>query len=193
MSPRPKNFEENEALDAAMQVFWEKGYEATSIQDLVDRMGINRFSIYESFGNKHELFLSACNQYKELMTEQRLQRLRTGESGMLAIRDFFSMAMKKPTRAGKAKGCLITNSIVELALHDKEAKAICGDFLVRLEDSFHEALKRAKKNKELRSKRSLRELASYLTCFAQGLGVTGKMGNDPAKTRRMIETALLQL
>ncbi len=62
MSPRHKAFDPSTVLNEAVDVFWTQGYEATSVQDLVDHMGINRFSMYDTFGNKHELFMSACHR-----------------------------------------------------------------------------------------------------------------------------------
>ena len=193
MSPTPKQFEEDQALEYAMELFWEKGYEATSIQNLVDHMGINRFSIYENFGSKHELFLSACERYKKIMEERRIRRLREGEAGIEAIRAFFHEAIRAMAEPGGAKGCLMTNSIVELATHDTALKKTGTEFLLMLEDAFHEALKRAKKKQELHSKRNLHELAGYLMSVTQGLGVVGKTNNDSRQLRQVVKIALSQL
>ncbi len=88
--PRQKQFDPDRALGNAMELFWEKGYEATSVQDLVDRMGINRFSMYDTFGSKHQLFMSAINRYQEVLASTVLAELEDSEQGIGSIRACFS-------------------------------------------------------------------------------------------------------
>ena len=88
--PRPKAFDPDDVLHKAMQVFWERGYEATSMQDLVDCMGINRFSLYSTFGDKHQLFLAALARYRDKVVARLVDELEWSDAGLAAIRQFFT-------------------------------------------------------------------------------------------------------
>src|SRR5215831_3253346 len=88
--PRPKAFDPDEALQKAMQVFWERGYAATSVEDLVQRMGINRFSLYSTFGGKHQLFVAALERYRETIVADLVGALEQSAAGRAAIRHFFT-------------------------------------------------------------------------------------------------------
>ena len=107
--PRVKNYNREEMLDKAMELFWEKGYAATSMQSLVDHLGINRFSIYDSFGDKHSLFLAALDRYREIVAESLRTKLNDDTKGIEAIKDYFrAMAADLSTPSGRM-GCLVQN------------------------------------------------------------------------------------
>ena len=114
---RPYEFDRQETLSRAMEVFWEKGYKATSIQDLVDRMGIKRGSIYNTFGDKHALFLAAIEHYGESVTSEMVKVLEAPGPAIENLYKFYSRLLRTP-RENRMKGCLISNTVVELAPHD---------------------------------------------------------------------------
>jgi TetR/AcrR family transcriptional repressor of nem operon len=172
--PRAKEFDPDRALDRAMELFWRKGYEATSIQDLVDRMRINRFSLYQTFGSKHDLYLAALDRYRDEVVGDALAAMEGPEAGLAAIRRYFRNAVEFAASRTGWKGCLMTNSAVELAPHDREAAARVAAHLARLEEVFYRRLLEARSKGELGSERKLRELARYLTGAAQGLAVLSK-------------------
>ena len=149
MSPRAKEFDPDVVLDKAMDLFWEKGYEATSIKNLVDQMGINRFSLYSTFGDKHKLFLSACDRYRGIMEENGLGVLESSDSGLSSIRQYFNDMVDRYTDESGSKGCFMTNSTVELAPHDAEAAETTGAYLFRQQQAFYKALGRAQETGEL--------------------------------------------
>ena len=181
--PRPKEFDPDKALEKAMQVFWRKGYEATSVQDLVDQMGINRFSLYATFGDKHRLFLSALNRYQQKLVSENLRALEHSQEGLQAIRRFFQASVEWALAQKSCQGCLMTNSTVELAAHDKDAAAIVRASLKRIEEAFYKALLRAREKGEIGESQNLRDYARFLTNNAQGLGVLTKVRPD----RRVLE------
>ncbi len=189
MSPRRKQFDPAVALDSAMELFWAQGYEATSVADLVGAMGINRFSLYDTFGDKHELYLAACRRYEELIVE-RLQMFENAPSGLAAIRGFFDlMAKSAGTDAGR-RGCLLVNSAVEKGIHDEAIGAWCRQAGGRMEDALRAALTRAADAGELREGADPRELAAFITTLIQGLVVSIKAGAGTAHVRSVARTAL---
>ena len=111
--PRPREFDPETALEQAVAVFWEKGYEATSVQDLVDRMGVNRCSIYNTFGDKHELFLKALQHYgNKMRAEGPPAQLARSDEGLQAIRDYFAAAIDHFVSPDGVHGCFVINTAV---------------------------------------------------------------------------------
>ncbi len=162
--PRPKAFDPDEALQKAMQVFWERGYEATSVEDLVQRMGLNRFSLYSTFGGKHQLFVAALERYRDTIVADLV-----GELGQFFTRlvDFFASSK------GWC-GCLMTNTAVELAPHDPRVAAKVQAYVVRLEEAFYRVLLQAQSTPQRTTAHAYRDLARFLTGSALGLGVLAK-------------------
>ena len=186
MSPRKKQFDPDEVLEKAMLLFWRQGYEATSVQDLVDHMGINRFSLYDTFGDKHRLFLRAVHRYSELVLARRIAAIEAEPDGLKAIR---VLANYGSTGQG-AKGCLATHSIVERALDDpdlaRETEALFG----RLEKAFVGALERASAAGDIEAGRDLEALARLLVTLNHGFGVLTKTRPDPQVYRQVLESTL---
>ena len=191
--PRPKEFDPEQALDKAMRLFWRKGYEATSVQDLVDAMGINRFSLYDTFGDKHQLYLAALRRYDEKMVGDKLRALEHSDEGLAAIRRYFDEWIDWAQTRGGSPGCLMTNSAVESALHDKEAAAIIRKNLERTEEAFHKALVCARKKGEISKAGNLRDTARYLTSHAMGFGVLVKGRPDPKVLKSAIRVIFSHL
>lgn len=187
--PRTKEFDPDCALDSAMQLFWEKGYEATSVQDLVERMEINRFSLYSTFGSKHDLFLKALDRYRDRVVSEALRAMEDTDGGLALIRRYFQATLKFVSSKQGWHGCLMTNSAVELP-HDLEAGAKVQAHLKRLEDAFYRQLRHAQRTGELNSKRRPRELARYLTGVAQGLGVLSRGSPGRRALKSYVDTAL---
>ena len=187
---RPKEFDPPTALGKAMELFWRKGYEATSIEDLVTHMDINRGSLYETFGDKQQLFLACMDRYCDGMAASRLSMLDQPGPLLDTIRRFIrgklQMALADPTR----KGCLIANTAMELAPHEKEIGERVASALGGLEEAYHQVLIRAKKQGELRKNQDPRALARYLTTMMQGVIVMYKAGTPAEALREIVETGL---
>src|SRR6266852_3503577 len=127
---RPKEFEHDVVLDRAMHVFWSRGYEATSIQLLVDRMGIQRGSLYDTFGDKRALFFAAITHYDRVVTARLLAALDAA-SGKDAIRRFFRLKVELALEPRRPRGCLVTNSAAELASRDRGTATKVGAVLTK--------------------------------------------------------------
>lgn len=186
---RPKEFDPEQVLDKAMEVFWRKGYEATSIEDLVTRMGINRGSLYETFGDKQQLFLAAMDRYCNGMAVQRLKVLDQPGPALPTIKSFVR-DMVRMALATRRKGCLIANTAMELAPHEKVIGDRVACALGDVEDAFFTAFQRAKVNGELRRGQNPRALARYLTTMLQGVIVMYKAGTSTEALRDAVETGL---
>ncbi len=166
---RPKAFNEEEAIDKAVKVFWAKGYEATSMQDLINAMGIQRGSLYATFGSKQQLFLKSLKRYGVVVVNKLLEILESKPSAIESIELFFSQLVEHLLTAGELRSCLVTNSAIERGLRDEETKQQVLYLLNALEKGFYNALLRANKNGELSTELDLKKVANYLTSSMQGL------------------------
>ncbi|MGM0125554.1 TetR/AcrR family transcriptional regulator, transcriptional repressor for nem operon [Enterococcus sp. AZ194] len=185
---RTKEFDEEVVLDKAVQIFWQKGYEKTSIQDLVDTMGIHRRSIYDTFGDKHALFLRALDRYS---TELE-QKIVTNITPELPIKEklekLFTLVLSENVDA--PRGCLIVNSATELSLFDEEvAKKVKTQF-AKTENYIYQLLVAAEKKGELTVALSLKDVAAYLHNAWVGFRVLAKTTDDSDKLQTIVDVSL---
>jgi len=172
--PRPKQFDPDKILDQAMRLFWQKGYEATSIQDLVETLGVNRFSLYDSFGDKRSLFLRSLERYTDQVFARSLIELEASELGLVAIENYFATLARFAGSSGSRRGCLLVNTAVEQASHDRATHTYVKDQYERVEQAFKGALLRAQAKGELRPGPDLTDRARSLVLVAQGCLVSMK-------------------
>lgn len=188
--PRPPEFEREVVLDRAMRAFWTRGYEATSIQHLVERTGIQRGSLYGAFGDKRALFLAAIEHYDRVMTAKLLATLDAPGSGLEAIRRFFRLKVDAAQERSRPRGCLVTNSATELASRDRRTASRIGVTLGRIEAAFHRAVIRGQQAGEIDPERDARALARFLTSSAQGLSVMAKASPERAPLEDIVKVTL---
>ncbi|HJN22534.1 MAG TPA: TetR/AcrR family transcriptional regulator [Rhodospirillales bacterium] len=177
---RQREFNTGNALQKAMQVLWAKGYKATSLQDLTAAMGISKSSFYETFGGKHELFLSALKHYDERTVEWPEGVFEGEASARLGITNIFNAAIGKLTAANSRRGCLLGSSAIEVSPHDPDVEAAVNKGLARISRAFHRAVKRGQKEDEISSRHDPRSLARFLLGSINGLQVIGKANPDRA-------------
>ncbi|USQ85598.1 TetR/AcrR family transcriptional regulator [Streptomyces phaeoluteigriseus] len=191
---RTKEFDPDAALQSALELFWRRGYEATSMADLVEHLGIGRASIYATFGSKHELYLKALDRYAEMRDPALLVELSQPGPALPAVRAVvrrFATEAASPER--RLDGCFVTNTAAELAPHDPEAARRVEISWEHLETPLYSALVRAQAQGELSEDRDPRALARMLLVLMQGVRVVGKASNDPARVRDAAEQALTLL
>ena len=177
--PRHKEFDREEVLLKAMIVFRDKGYEATSIQDLVKRMGINRFSIYQTFKSKHDLFVQALQAYYEKVAVPFFARLRDSDGGLRALEATLMKMVSRVKTGESPNGCLLCNTMAELgAKADKRIAAVLARYLERVESDFHAALLQARARGEVSTDVNARERAKVLVAYSTGLLSLAKVLND---------------
>ncbi|MER6303881.1 TetR family transcriptional regulator [Kitasatospora sp. NPDC001539] len=189
---RTKEFDPDAALQAALELFWRRGYEATSMADLVEGLGIARASIYATFGSKRELYLRALERYGEQQDPARLNDLSQPGPVLPAVRAL----VREYAAAGeedRKRGCFITNTAVELAPHDPAAARRVEASLDRLETALTGALLRARAQGELPADREPRALARMLVVLLQGIRVVGKAADSGTRARDAAEQALALL
>ncbi|MFE9122970.1 TetR/AcrR family transcriptional regulator [Streptomyces sp. NPDC007172] len=191
---RPRQFDEERALDAAMRAFWANGYEATSTQDLCEATGLGRSSIYNTFTSKHALFERALGRYVDMMTATQLDLLQNERLGPLdRIRALFATVVDgemAERRDGRSIGCLSVNATVELARRDARAAALLERDLTRRLDALRTVLATGQSCGEVTSRRDPLTLARYLNSVIAGLRVAGQGGADRADLEAVVDTAL---
>ncbi|MGA4848730.1 TetR/AcrR family transcriptional regulator [Streptomyces sp. G5(2025)] len=191
---RTKEFDPDAALQSALELFWRRGYEATSMADLVEALGIGRASIYATFGNKHDLYLKALERYAEIQNPRLVADLSRPGPALPAVREALRRFAGEATSAEyRHCGCFITNTAAELGPHDAAAQRHVERSWEHIETLLHSALVRARAQGELPEDRDPLTLARMLLVLMQGLRVVGKASADPARVRDAVEQALTLL
>lgn len=190
---RTKEFDPEAALQSALELFWQRGFEATSMSDLVEHLGVGRASIYATFGNKHELYLKALERYQTQLPDL-LRELSQPGPVLPAVRALVRRyAHEAAADELRLSGCFITNTAAELAPHDPAAARSVERNWDRLETVLHSALVRAQTQGELPADRDPLTLARMLLVLLQGLKVVGKASSAPSRVRDAAEQALALL
>ncbi len=187
--PRPLEFDRQRALISAMKVFWSQGYEATSLTALLDAMAIARSSFYSSFGNKKSLFIECLQLFG-----QRTQALAISDSRQtpapLMIREFFEASVLRPPQDRLQLGCLLVNSILELADTHPDLSALAAEQLGHIQHRFEQVLCSAEQNGQWHSPLSAQHAASYLMIINQGVRVQARKGVARTELWASVENAL---
>ncbi|NVB80284.1 MAG: TetR/AcrR family transcriptional regulator [Kofleriaceae bacterium] len=189
--PRTKEFDRDAALERAMQVFWGKGYAATSLDDLLKAMGIGRQSLYDTFGDKRQLFVAALDRYMAQSHEAR-DCLATSPTPKQAIREVFEQVVREP-EALQRRGCLGIHTTLELAPTDPTIAKTIAAGQKKVEQAFHAALERAKELGEIPRSKDTRALARFLTGALVGLRVAATAEPHGAIVRDMVRITLQAL
>ena len=188
--PRHKQFDQDQALHKAMEVFWSRGFEATSIQDLVAHMGINRQSIYDTYGDKHALYLLALDRYSEVEGRRLIELLEQPGSVRKSLRQLFGEVVEKALRDRERRGCFMGNATSELAGRCKEtASRTCGN-MATMEQAFNRALMRGKQEGEIQGGRDSRAMARFFYCMLQGLVLMAKARQDRKALNDVVRVTL---
>ncbi|MDA8595234.1 TetR/AcrR family transcriptional regulator [Flavobacteriaceae bacterium] len=170
---RKKNYNEAEVVDKAMGLFWRNGYATTSMQMLEKEMGINKFSIYSSFGNKHGLFLESLKSYKKRVGAI-FETFKKGQNGIQDIKDFFYNSVGVCNAQGNQKGCMITNTYNEFTdIEDEVINKEINDFMSQLRALFIEKLRMDPKKDEATIQRE----TNYLLLAKHGLAAATRTNN----------------
>jgi len=175
-----KQFDRDEALGKAVQLFWEHGYEATSMQDLVNVMGINRASLYQTYGNKQELYLASLERYAAQILAHVSGLLNKPGTPLANLRDLFVHVIEQSLE-GNMQGCFINNTAVELGPHDARLAENIRGIWVQFEDLFATRLQQAVEQHQLAADTDPHQLAQVLNINLQGLMVKTKANSNKAE------------
>lgn len=185
---RSKEFDEKAVLRKAMELFWAQGYEKTSMQDLVDHMGIHRRSIYDTFGDKRSLFLASLNHYEELIVNEMESIICSTSSIKQTIRDVFIFVLNSIEQY--PKGCLSVNAAIELSLLDKEIGRIVTKMFNRTEDMFNNLIKQGQTSGELSKEIDSDNTSRFLHNNLVGIRVLIKTNYNKKELEGIITLAL---
>ncbi|MDJ0517195.1 MAG: TetR/AcrR family transcriptional regulator [Trichodesmium sp. MO_231.B1] len=187
---RQKQFNRDEVLMKAMETFWCYGYEGTSIQTLVENMGINRGSLYDTFGDKLSLFHEAIAYYDSMIVTKAIARLEAPGAAKQAIIDQFYGLIDRAVADSDHKGCLLTNTAVEMGARNSDTTKQVTNNIQRIENVLKKALTTAQKKGEISHKKDISALAKFLTCCLQGLRVISKINPDREALQDIAKIAL---
>lgn len=186
---RQKEFDRDEALQRSMEVFWSRGYEAASVVDLVKHMGINRQSLYDTFGDKHSLYMAALDRYREVEGRKLFELLERPGPVRRALRQLFEGVIES-SLGGERRGCFMGNATSELAGRCREtAEKACGN-MAAAEEALYRALLRARREGEIGGGRDLRAVARFLYSSLQGLQLMSKATRDRKTLEDVVRVTL---
>ena len=187
---RPRAFDDDEVLDAAIDCFWQRGLAATSVRDLAGEMGINGPSLYNAFGDKHALFARSLERYAERAMRSTIQRLEDEHSPKNAIREFLHLLIKRSVTDPDRRGCLIVNSALEVSPHDTELGKVIASYLDEIEAFFRRCLERGQKTGEINKNINCRDTARLLLGVVLGIRVAARSRPERALLEGMVRPAL---
>ncbi|MDQ6531624.1 TetR/AcrR family transcriptional regulator [Flavobacterium sp. LHD-85] len=173
---RTKEFNEDQALDKAIEIFWHKGYNGTSAQDLVNHLGLSRSSLYDTFGDKQKLFVKSLKRYQKQNLDSLNELFENAENIKTALTDIFKQAVIESLQDRITKGCFMVNSAVELAMHDPEIAKIVHDNQKVVEDIFCNAVKKGQDLSQISDRQDARSLARFIFNNYSGIRVLARAG-----------------
>ncbi|MEW5962740.1 MAG: TetR/AcrR family transcriptional regulator [Pseudomonadota bacterium] len=190
--PWEKQFDKQAALDKALQAFWARGYEATSMQDLVDCMGVNRGSLYATYGDKRALFLSALRSYDQAR-RRMLAGFEARHSPRDAIRRVFQAFIEQVPEKGGSRGCFMTNTALELAAHDPEIRKIVAGAQEDVEAYFARMIRKGKASGDIAADVKVAETARGLLASLLGVLVLVRSRPDKSLLQAIMTDAMRRL
>ena len=171
---RPREFDPNDVLQTAIELFWEKGYAASSVDEVVRRSGVAKYGVYGTFGSKREMFKKVLAQYGLDRRRDMHRPIRTPNAALPEVKRFFERAVELMTPKGDRRGCLMVNTGLELGARDGEIADLVNDFFSELNGVMEGCLSRAAQLGQLDATEDISALATYLTTeFRTALMLSG--------------------
>lgn len=188
--PRRREFDPDDLLDASLRLFWEKGYEATSVRDLVERTGVNQFGIYSLYGGKKELFLAVLDRYRDQIVGQVFGIVERPGASVDAIREYFENLIQAHSVLFPALGCLMATTMAESCAGEESVRTRVLGHFERLRAGFTRALETARRNHEVRDDIDIPQTAKYLAVSVQGLAVYSRLNPEESGLRTYVNGVL---
>lgn len=187
--PRSREFDEGALLEDAMETFWRQGFDRTSVENLVERTGVHRASLYSIYPDKRALFVAGIKRYLDVVVGDNLRRLNEYDSPGEAVRRFFLGLADAPIERLR-RGCLLTNTATEIGLEDPEVAALIRSAFARMERALSERLAEARDLGQLAAGVQPRVLARLLMTVLQGIRVMSRVGVERKLLREAVNGAL---
>lgn len=188
--PRVKLFDENEVLNKAMNLFWKQGYSATSVQDLVSHLGINRASLYDTFGDKDQLYKKAFELYRKTNLEGVIHFFESRPNVKIGFSELFDNAIQEDELDKDNKGCFVVNTTTELIPNDESLLKILENNKRDFEKVFYNYLKKGQESGQLNTKQDLKSLATLFYTLYNGIRVVSKIRPNKKESSDSINVAL---
>lgn len=179
--PRPVTYDEGAVVDAALEQFWAEGFHRSSVDTLVAGTGLNKHSLYQTFGGKDGLFARVLQRYLDQYSHRYLA-IFEHKRGLAALRSYFDAVL----RQSNARGCLIVNTAVERGASDPECRRVMTDYYKRLGACFARAVRQGQDDGAIRAELSARDTARWLVLAVQGLAVGSRLGAPMPTTRSLL-------
>jgi TetR/AcrR family transcriptional repressor of nem operon len=189
---RPREFDEEAVLDAAVQCFWSRGYEATSVRDLIEKTGITAASLYNAFGDKRALYQKALDHYVEGSISERIRRCES-LAPYEAVASFFAEILKRSLGDREHKGCMLVNAALDVAPHDQGFQEIVVAVLVRIEAFFRRCVEAGQADGTITRSQSAETLAHHLLAVLMGVRVLARVRPERALLEGVVASALAHL
>lgn len=190
---RPRQFDPSTAVNQAMELFWARGYEATSLQELLGATGLSRSSLYQTFGGKHDLFERCLERYRDIVVDGMRQRLEDAPSGRTFIEDSLRSTLTEQRSPSGPRGCLVLNTANEFAHRDPLITARVRAGVDSFRDVFAEAVRRGQADGSIRSGGDPQRLAAYIVAGMGGLRTLVKADERQECVQDALEVLLLPL
>lgn len=172
--PWEKSFDESDVVEQAMQVFWKKGYAATSISDITGATGIKRGSLYNAFEGKHDIFMRALQKYGGDHRTSKLRMLETVDDPREAIAMFFDFTVKSTLDDPDKKGCLLFNTALDYSLHEDDVKQVVSEGIKEVVTFLEGQIKRGKERGDIPDTVETPATAKALVALVVGIRVLGR-------------------
>ena len=190
---RPREFSDQRVIDAAMEVFWEKGYEATTTQDLCARTGLGRGSLYNAFGSKHRLYEEAIRRYAETLAEAQVAMLAESGSVRDRLRDLMLGVIDADLDDPGRRGCLALNAATESSGRTESVAGLVRRQFTDLEQALSRLVAVGQSTGELSSDRPPLQVARAFQSAYYGLRVLAKVTDDRKALLDVVEGAIAAL
>lgn len=190
---RKKEFDEDELLEKALNLFWKKGYHATSAQDLVDGLGINRSSLYNTYTDKRTLFTKSLKRYQQQRTGLMLSTLQQSVDIGETIKQIFNHIIDEDIADTIKKGCFMVNTAVELSGQDQEINDIVSANNQSVEDALVDAIEKGRQSGLVLNPLSSRAIAQFIFATIGALRVTSRSGAGRQVMQNIADVALYSL
>jgi TetR/AcrR family transcriptional repressor of nem operon len=189
---RPREFDEDKVLASAMQCFWERGYEATSMRDLIDKTGLTGASLYNAFGDKRALYQTALDRYVDQSVADRIRRCEKLPP-LEALRRFFEEIIARSVNDPNRKGCMLVNAALEVAQHDAEFRRSIASVLAQIEAFFRKCIHAGQAEGSITRSQHADDLARHLLGIVLGLRVLARVRPDRTLLEGVVRPALALL
>lgn len=191
--PRNKEFDPDKLLDTAMYVFWEHGYHATSLSDIVEASGVQRYGIYSTFRNKRDLFIATMQHYQEFVLTQNLHPLTQEDASLPEVKRAVRLTASLMSGYEGTWGCYVFNTAAELTQKDPQIAEASENYRMMVIDLLREALLRGQAKGELAQSADIEQLTNYVLACLISIPNLKRVGVSPAIVEDFVNAALMNL